>query len=68
MTRVAMFVDGWNFYLSLVNAGIKPYGWCDFALLAQLQIRLPNAGVNVKYFTAEDKPHPEKIGDRQKTI
>ena len=35
MTRVAMFVDGWNFYLSLVDAGIKPYGWCDFALLAQ---------------------------------
>src|SRR5208337_4123505 len=68
MTRLAMFVDGWNFYLSLVDAGIKPYGWCDFALLAQQQTRLPNAGVSVKYFTAEDKPHPEKIGDRQKTI
>jgi len=68
MTRLAMFVDGWNFYLSLVDAGIKEYGWCDFALLAGQQTQLQNATVNVKYFTAEDKPNPDKIGDRQKTI
>ncbi len=63
-----MFVDGWNFYWSLVDAGIKLYGWCDFALLAQQQTGLPTATVKVKYFTSEDKPHPEKIADRQVTI
>jgi hypothetical protein len=68
MNQLAMFVDGWNFYLSLRDAGIKEYGWCDFALLAKQQTQLHNASVNVKYFTAEDKPNPEKIGDRQKTI
>lgn len=68
MARIAMFVDGWNFYLSLVDAGIKSYGWCDFALLAKQQTQLQNAAVNVKYFTAADEPNPDKISDRQKTI
>ena len=68
MARLAMYVDGWNFYWSLVDAGIKPYGWCNFAQLAQQQTGFPNATVNVKYFTSEDRPHPEKIFDRQKTI
>jgi hypothetical protein len=68
MARLAMFVDGWNFYWSLVDAGIKPYGWCNFAMLARQQTGLQDATVCVKYFTSEDRPHPEKIGDRQKTI
>jgi uncharacterized LabA/DUF88 family protein len=68
MTRLAMFIDGWNFYYSLVDAGIKPYGWCNFHLLARQQTFAPDADVRVKYFTSQDKPHPEKIEDRQKTI
>jgi hypothetical protein len=68
MARLAVFVDGWNFYWSLDNADLKPYGWCNFALLAQQQTGLSNATVNVKYFTSADKPHPEKILDRQTTI
>lgn len=68
MTRLAMFVDGWNFYWSLVDANIKPYGWCDFALLAQQQTGMLSAAVAVKYFTSADRPHPEKIADRQATI
>jgi hypothetical protein len=66
MARLAMFVDGWNFYWSLVDADIKPYGWCNFAQLAQQQTGLPNATVKVKYFTSEDKPNPKKIFDRQR--
>ena len=67
MTRLAMFVDGWNFYHSLRDAGISDYGWCDFELLARQQTRLPEASVTVKYFTAEDKPQPERR-DRQRGI
>src|ERR1017187_10033943 len=42
MARLAMFVDGWNFYWSLVDAGIKPYGWCNFAMLARQQTGFGN--------------------------
>lgn len=63
-----MYVDGWNFYWALVDAGIKPYGWCDFPLLAKQQTLVPDAEVVVKYFTSADKPHEEKIADRQKPI
>ncbi len=68
MTQLAMFVDGWNFYWSLVDADIKPYGWCNFPLLARQQTGFSDAAVTVKYFTSADKPHPEKISDRQMTI
>jgi hypothetical protein len=63
-----MYVDGWNFYWALVDAGIKPYGWCDFPLLARQQTYTPDAEVSVKYFTSPDEPHHEKIADRQRPI
>jgi hypothetical protein len=63
-----MYVDGWNFYHSLVNAHIKPYGWCDFPLLARRQTSESDSEVSVKYFTSADRPNPEKIADRQKPI
>ena len=63
-----MYVDGWNFYWGLVGAGIKPYGWCDFPLLARQQTFMADAEVRVKYFTSADRPHEEKIADRQKPI
>jgi hypothetical protein len=68
MVRIAMYVDGWNFYWSLVGAGIKPYGWCNFPLLAKQQTFVADAEVAVKYFTSADRPHSEKIADRQKPI
>lgn len=63
-----MYVDGWNFYGALVDAGIKPYGWCNFPLLARQQTFMADAEVTVKYFTSPDKPHEAKIADRQKPI
>jgi hypothetical protein len=63
-----MYVDGWNFYGALVDAGIKPYGWCNFPLLARQQTFMTDAEVAVKYFTSADRPHEEKIADRQKPI
>ena len=55
MARYSMYVDGWNFYWSLVNAGIKPYGWCDFALLARnAKVVSPADDLKIKYFTAQD--------------
>lgn len=63
--RLAMFVDGWNMYWSLVDAGIRPYGWCNFGLLAQQQTGHSDAVVKVKFFTSKDQPHPEKIGNQQ---
>jgi hypothetical protein len=66
--RLAIYVDGWNFYWSLVEARLKPYGWCDFPLLARQQVRQAHAEVSVKYFTSEDKPYPDKIYARQRPI
>jgi hypothetical protein len=63
--RIAMYVDGWNMHGSLKNAGIREYGWCDFKLLARQQTGRATAEVAVKFFTASDKPHPEKIPDKQ---
>jgi hypothetical protein len=68
MARIAMYVDGWNFYWSLVGAEIKPYGWCNFPLLARQQTSMADAEVAVKYFTSADEPHKDKITDRQKPI
>ena len=63
-----MYVDGWNFYGALVDAGIKPYGWCNFPLLARQQTFMADAEVAVKYFTSADRPHEEKIAHRQRPI
>ena len=65
--RLAMFVDGWNMYGSLKTAGIRGYGWCDFKALARQQTGHTDADVAVKFFTAEDRPNPEKIDKQQKT-
>lgn len=67
MTRLSMYVDGWNFYYSLKGAGIQEYGWCNFSMLAKQQTSEKDAEVKVKYFTSVDKPNKEKI-DRQTSI
>ena len=69
--RLAMFVDGWNMYWSLVGHKIRPYGWCDFKKLARQKLSeqggaYHDAIVKVKFFTSEDLPHPEKINRQQK--
>jgi uncharacterized LabA/DUF88 family protein len=64
--RLAMFVDGWNMYWSLVGAKIRPYGWCDFRRLALQTTGYSEAVVAVKFFTSEDLPHREKIDKQQR--
>ena len=61
MTRLSMYVDGWNFYYSLKGAGIREYGWCNFPMLAKQQTSEKDAEVKVKCFTSVDKPNKEKI-------
>jgi len=64
--RANVYVDGFNFYYRLREMEWHPYGWCDFRKLAQARCPGYEIGL-VKYFTAEDRRYPEKIG-RQRSI
>jgi len=68
MRRVAVYIDGFNFYYGLKSAGGSTYRellWLDFHALSSRLIRADQTLAMVKYFTARVARPPEKQ-DRQR--
>lgn len=64
MSKLWIYVDGFNFYYGLHGRNWHRYGWCDFRKLV-LNTCSPTDDVKaVKYFTARDDPNPFRQ-DRQ---
>jgi len=57
--RIAVYVDGFNLYFGLRDAGWKRYYWLDIWLLAENLVRGGRL-VQAKYFTARVKGNPLK--------
>jgi uncharacterized LabA/DUF88 family protein len=57
--RIAVYVDGFNLYFGLRDAGWKRYYWLDIWLLAENLVRGGRL-VQAKYFTAHVKGNPAK--------
>ena len=57
--RIAVYVDGFNLYFGLKDAGLKRYYWLDIWRLAENLARGGSVCL-VKYFTARIKANPAK--------
>jgi uncharacterized LabA/DUF88 family protein len=60
MERVNVYVDGFNLYFGLMEAGFQQYRWLNVKALAQNLLK-PGQELNeVKYFTARVANNPDK--------
>jgi uncharacterized LabA/DUF88 family protein len=60
MERVVVYVDGFNLYFRLMEAGLKKYRWLDIYALAKNILKDNQSLVAVKYFTSRVNNDPEK--------
>jgi len=60
MERVVVYVDGFNLYFGLMEAGLKKYRWLDICALAKNILKNNQSLIAVKYFTSRVKNDPEK--------
>ena len=58
MERVAVYIDGFNMYYGLRDAGWRRYYWLDFRRLSEKLLRFDQRLVRVSYFTARVSSTP----------
>ncbi len=59
--RVAVYLDGFNFYHGLMAKGWGRYRWLDFRALMEQRIREGQALESIKYFTASVTHEPNRL-------
>ena len=65
--RVAVYIDGFNLYFGLREAGWRRFYWLDLARLAENLLKPGQSLVAVKYFTSRVRGSPAKA-KRQATF
>jgi uncharacterized LabA/DUF88 family protein len=66
-SRTIVYIDGFNLYYGLRDAGLRPYYWLDLRKLALRLVRSPFVLDQVKYFTARiSGAHPDDTPARAK--
>jgi len=61
MKRVTVYIDGFNLYHGIVDAGFRKYLWLDLSKLATEILESDQVLTGVKYFTARTTlPNPAK--------
>jgi len=58
--RVIVYVDGFNLYFGMKEAGFNKYKWLDLYKLAQNLLKPDQNLIGVKYFTSRVSNNPEK--------
>jgi uncharacterized LabA/DUF88 family protein len=58
--RVIVYVDGFNLYFGLVNAGFFQYKWLNIKSLATSLLKSGQELVQIKYFTSRVSNDPDK--------
>lgn len=66
MTRVAAYVDGFNLYFGLKDAGFKRYYWLDVAALADSLLKPRQRLVASHYFTARIRDNGRNVADQKR--
>jgi len=58
--RVIVYIDGFNLYFGIKEAGFEQYKWLDLHLLASNLLQPNQELVEVKYFTSRVSNNPDK--------
>ena len=66
MTRVATYIDGFNLYFGLKDAGSKRYYWLDVAALAGNLLKPDQVLVTTHYFTARIRDNGHNTTDQKR--
>lgn len=66
MTRVAAYIDGFNLYFGLKDAGFKRYYWLDVAALAGNLLKPDQTLVATHYFTARIRDNGRNVADQKR--
>lgn len=66
MSRVSMYVDGFNLYFGLRSAGWRKYYWLDLPALGKTFLRDSQQLVAVHYFTSRIRDNGKNAQDRQR--
>ena len=60
MERVIVYIDGFNLYFGILDAGYNNYKWLDLDLLVKNLLQ-PNQDLQeIKYFTSRISNNPDK--------
>jgi len=63
--RVIVYIDGFNLYFGLLEAGFRSCKWLDLRKLAQ-NLKQPNQEIiEIKYFTSRISNDPDDKSDKQ---
>lgn len=65
MARVIAYVDGFNLYFGLKNAGFKRYYWLDVMALAGSLLKPGQTLAATHYFTARIRDNGRNADDRK---
>lgn len=66
--RVIVYVDGFNLYFGMVEAGLSNHKWLDISILAENLIKSNQELQLIKYFTSRVSNNPEKQKRQTKYI
>lgn len=66
VTRVAAYVDGFNLYFGLKEAGFKRHYWLDVAALARNLLKPDQSLVVTHYFTARIRDNGRNVADQKR--
>lgn len=66
MTRVAAYVDGFNLYFGLKQAGFRRHYWLDVAALAKSLLKPGQQLVATHYFTARIRENGRNAADQKR--
>jgi len=58
--RLIVYVDGFNLYFGMAEAGYSQYKWLNIKLLVQNLIKPNQELISIKYFTSRVGNNPEK--------
>ncbi len=67
LERVTVYIDGFNLYFGLIQAGFERFKWLDLTKLVNNLLKPNQELVEIKYFTSHVSNNPEKV-KRQNTF
>ncbi len=66
MQRVMAYVDGFNLYFGLKDAGFKRFYWLDVAALAKSLLKTDQTLVKTHYFSSRIRPNGRNTADQKR--
>lgn len=58
--RVVVYIDGFNLYFGIIDAGFEKYKWLNLNLLSKNLLRPDQELSGIKYFTSRISNNPDK--------